>query len=513
MRRLQHLLEESARKFPDKIAIEELNGRKITYSELNGLADEVKIKLQKSGISEFDRVGIYSHKNIDMVISVFGILKAGATYVPVDPGSPPARNAFIMNDCLVKGVILEENFISDFKDQLKAYDLKVNYDLTGTLKLLDGPGKFEKNAESENDIQCDLPDDSLAYILYTSGSTGNPKGVKYSHYGALAFIDWCSETFAPEGNDRFSSHAPFHFDLSIHDLYVSLKHGATLVLIDEETGKQPMILAEKISEKRISIWYSTPSILTLLVKFGKLEKYDYSELRIIHFAGEVFPVKHLRDLKKIWNGKTFYNLYGPTETNVCTYYKIPDEIPDDRIEPFPIGKNCSHLKTKVFDSSGTPVEKGKEGELCVSGLIMQGYWNLPEKNKSVFFNDSNGTKWYRTGDIVIENSDGNYIYVSRKDRMVKRRGYRVELGEIETALYKHPSVLEAAAVSTTDKEGGVIIKAFLCMLQETEASVIKMKKFCSENLPQYMIPDRFSFRSSLPKTSTNKIDYQKLKEL
>ena len=143
---------------------------------------------------------------------------------------------------------------------------------------------------------------------------------------------------------------------------------------------------------------------------------------------------------------------------------------------------------------------------------MQGYWNLPERNKAVFFKDKNGTKWYKTGDVVIEEEDGNYTYVSRKDRMVKRRGYRVELGEIETALYKHPAVLEAAAVTGTDKDGGVLVKAFLVMNDAAEESVIKLKQFSSDNLPQYMIPDRFSFQKSLPKTSTNKIDYQKLKE-
>ncbi|MBK7379688.1 MAG: AMP-binding protein [Ignavibacteriales bacterium] len=336
--------------------------------------------------------------------------------------------------------------------------------------------------------------------------------MKYSHKGALAFVDWCSETFKPNENDRFSSHAPFHFDLSIHDIYVSLKHGATLVLIDEETGKQPMTLAPLISEKQISIWYSTPSILTLLLKFGKLEKLDHSKLRIVHFAGEVFPIKHLRALKEIWTGKRYFNLYGPTETNVCTYYEIPDKIPDDKTTPFPIGKDCSHLTCKVFNDEGELVPKLSEGELCVTGPIMQGYWNLPERNEAVFFKDKNGTKWYKTGDVVIEEEDGNYTYVSRKDRMVKRRGYRVELGEIETALYKHPAVLEAAAITGTDKDGGVLVKAFLVMNDTAEESMIKMKQFSSDNLPQYMIPDRFSFQKSLPKTSTNKIDYQKLKE-
>ena len=293
----------------------------------------------------------------------------------------------------------------------------------------------------------------MAYILYTSGSTGNPKGVMYSHKAALAFVNWCSETFEFNELDVFSSHAPFHFDLSIFDLYVSLKHGASVILIGEESGKQPMILAQLIVDRRISVWYSTPSILTLLVKYGKPEKFDYLNLRQVFFAGEVFPVKHLAALKSIWKHPKYFNLYGPTETNVCTYFEIPHVIPPDQTTAFPIGKSCSHFVCKAFDENCEQLKTGEEGELCVTGPIMSGYWNLPERTQQVFFTDKSGRTWYKTGDIVREQSDGNYVYISRKDRMVKRRGYRVELGEIESALYKHLSVVEAAVVALRTKKG------------------------------------------------------------
>lgn len=513
MRRLHHLLHNSAQIFPDRTAIEDLKGQRISYKELDELSSKCKDRLLERGVKQGDRVGIYSHKSIEMVVSLIGILKANAAYVPVDPDSPPERNAFIMRDCLVRAVIIEKGLMEGFAGRLGTPVIHECDDLPGELLLIDGPGASCATPASFEDIKCRDEHDSLAYILYTSGSTGYPKGVKYSHKGALAFVDWCSEIFRPNENDVFASHAPFHFDLSIHDIYVSLKHGAKLVLIDEETGKQPMILARHISEKHVSIWYSTPTILTLLAKFGKLEQFDYSNLRYVLFAGEVFPIKHLRALKFFWKDKRYFNLYGPTETNVCTYFEVPPEVPEDRTEPYPIGIDCSHLKSRVFDDSGEEIKKGEEGELCVTGPIMEGYWNLQERNASVFLTDDSGTAWYRTGDIVIEQSDGNYIYVSRKDRMVKRRGYRVELGEIETALYKHPAVIEAAAVAVDDKDGGVLIKAFLTMSNHEEASIVKMKKFSSENLPAYMIPDRFAFKDSLPRTSTNKIDYQKLKEL
>jgi amino acid adenylation domain-containing protein len=360
-----------------------------------------------------------------------------------------------------------------------------------------------------------LSADDLAYILYTSGSTGKPKGVVLSHLNAASFVDWCSEVFQPHVGDRFSSHAPFHFDLSVLDIYLSIKHGATLVLIGTELGKDPVRLAALISTKRITSWYSTPSILSLLVQYGKLQQHDYTALRTVLFAGEVFPIKHLRSLKELLPAPRYFNLYGPTETNVCTYYEIPKQIPHERTQPYPIGRVCSHLQGRVVDEQGCAMAAGQEGELCISGSgVMQGYWNLPARTASAFLVDPAGMGWYKTGDIVMQDSDGTYIYVGRRDRMVKKRGYRVELGEIEAGLYRHPAVKEAAVVAWTDEEHGVRVKAYLsCKEAEKRPSLIDLKRFCAENLPIYMVPDLFAFREALPKTSTDKIDYRKLQEL
>ena len=207
----------------------------------------------------------------------------------------------------------------------------------------------------------------LAYILYTSGSTGKPKGVMLSHENGVSFVDWCSEVFDPGPDDRFSSHAPFHFDLSILDIHVSLKHGATLVLVGEDIGKDPERLAALIAEQRISIWYSAPSILALLAQYGKLEGRDYSALRLVLFAGEVFAAKHLRSLTRQWPGRRYFNLYGPTETNVCTFYEVPTPIPDECVTPPPIGRVCSHLRGKVVDPEGREVPAARKGSCASAG--------------------------------------------------------------------------------------------------------------------------------------------------
>ena len=209
--------------------------------------------------------------------------------------------------------------------------------------------------------------DDLAYILYTSGSTGIPKGVMLTHHNAASYVDWCTEVFKPSEEDRFSSHAPFHFDLSILDIYVPIKHGARVDLIPDELGKSPRGLATFISSHKITVWYSTPAILSLLAEFGQLEKFDYSALRLVLFAGEVFPVKQLRKVTIQWPTAAYYNLYGPTETNVCTYAPIPLPISESRTDPYPIGWACSHCKALVLDPENQAVNSGEEGLLYISG--------------------------------------------------------------------------------------------------------------------------------------------------
>jgi acyl-CoA synthetase (AMP-forming)/AMP-acid ligase II len=229
------------------------------------------------------------------------------------------------------------------------------------------------------------------------------------------------------------------------------------------------------------------------------------------FAGEVFPVKHLRDLKRLWPKPVYFNLYGPTETNVCTFAKIPDRIPEDRDQPYPIGFACSHCEPMVLDGDLNPVAKGDEGLLWISGAsVFGGYWNRPAENAKAFI-EHDGKRWYNTGDVVRwEDADG-YIYVGRRDRMVKRRGYRIELGEIERGLYRHPNIREAAVVSMPDADAGVKIVAFLSTAPETPApTIIELKQFCARELPAYMSPDRFTVLERLPRTSTDKVDYQAL---
>ena len=512
-RTLHGLLTHSASVEPEAPAVEDpVRERRLTYGQLDEISETVRDALAECGVAAGDRVGLYAPKSCGSVAALFGILKSGGGYVPVDYTAPPDRNAYIFSDCSVKAVIVERELANGLVDAMgleqsavrePGYDAGVRTSMGVDLVIV----KTSEGSRSDSQSRID----GLAYILYTSGSTGKPKGVIHTHSSALAFVDWCSREFKPTSQDRFSAHASFHFDLSILDLYVPVKHGAAIVIIGEGVGKQPAALAPLIADTGITMWYSTPSILRLLVEMGKLDDHDFSRLRVVNFAGEVFPIKHLRAVKSAWKHPRYYNLYGPTETNVCTYYPIPEVIDADQTEPFPIGYPCSGDKTIVVDKNDVPVPAGSAGELYVSGgSVMQGYWNLQDRNDAAFHTDAEGRQWYRTGDVVVDSGDSCYTFVGRRDRMVKRRGYRIELGEIEAALYRHDNVSEVAVVSLPDESNGVKIIAFVSTRDGERIGLIAMKRYCSENLPLYMIPDRFDYRNGLPKTSTDKVDYQSL---
>jgi L-proline---[L-prolyl-carrier protein] ligase len=523
-RHLADYVESGEARFADRPAVFDPAGWHVTYAELNRRADALAAFLADRGVRHGDRVGVVLPKSVAAVVSLFAVMKAGAAYVPVDYTAPADRGRRILTDCQVRAVIVHQSCLEVCPDAITdpvAAVVVVGTEDTGYLPsgseedtryLLSFPDALARGAALGRQAPLTPRSDAdLAYILYTSGSTGMPKGVMLTHQNATNFVDWCSAVFAPTEHDRFSSHAPFHFDLSVLDIYVSLKHGAALHLISEDLGKDPKRLAQFIADNRLTIWYSTPSILTLLVQFGRLEQYDCSSLRLVLFAGEVFPVKHLRAVQQQWPAPAYYNLYGPTETNVCTFARIPQTIPEDREVPYPIGPACAHCRPLVLDANGIEVQPGEEGLLYMSGpSVFQGYWNRPVENAGAFI-ERDGLRWYNTGDVVRWAPEEGFIYVGRHDRMVKRRGYRIELGEIERSLYLHPMVHEAAVIAIPDPDSGVVITACLSCHEGDRPSIIQLKTFCAANLPAYMSPDRFVFHDRLPRTSTDKVDYQTLR--
>ena len=490
---IHNILQNAASKYPRQIAAEDTSGNKLSYSDLNEDAEKIKDVLIQNRLSTGTRIGILLPKSLKCLSLIYGILKSGSAYVPLDSKAPILRNAGICKDCQLQALFIEKKAVTDFFLTCHKTDSYKEIEVSTGLSLLIFESKKEISSEE------------LAYILYTSGSTGSPKGVKHTHKSALAFIEWCFKQFAPTSADRIASLAPFHFDLSVFDLYVSAMAGSTLLLLDERIAANPLLLAETLSEKEVNILYATPSALSHLCAFGKMQKHNFKRLRLVLFAGEVFPISNLKKLKEILPGTVMYNLYGPTETNVCTWFKIPSEIDSKQTEPFPIGKTCPYAEYKIVSETG---------ELLIScASLTCGYWNDDSNTKKVFETDSGGKTWYHTGDVVSLNKENDLVYLGRIDRMVKRKSYRIEPEEIENQLRKFEPILEAA-VTTESKnhQTDTVITAHIVWREGHKMSSLDIINYCNTVLPVYMLPDNFKFHPALPKTSTGKINYTDLSQ-
>lgn len=519
---LHQILPISAARFPDRDAVR-MDGRSMTYAELDQLTNQVARQLHAVGVKRGDRVGIYVNKSFASVIAVFGIMKAGAAYVPLDPNAPAKRLSYITRDCNVQVLLtvgLKVASLEAFLTEGSPLKHAILLDETAgeTVPEVSGlaviPLSSVRSQETAAPATPEMVDADLAYILYTSGSTGVPKGVMIAHRTILTFVRWCTQEFQMTENDRVTSHAPLHFDLSTFDLYATVRAGGTIILVAETLSALPVKLADLLQNEKVTITYMVPSILSLMASYGKLDGHDLSAMRFILFAGEVFPIKYLRKLVAGVPHVGYYNLYGPTETNVCTYYKVvPADVGPDRTQPVPIGRACGNMEVFAVDDQGQLItEPGKEGELYARGsCVAQGYWGDRVKTEKSFvqnpFNPLYPDMIYKTGDVVTLAEDRvNWNYVGRRDHMIKSRGYRVELGEIETVLYRHEQVKEAAAVAIPDELLGSRIRCYVALAEGAAVTGKELEAFCVKFLPKYMVPERIEVRDVLPKTSSGKVD-------
>lgn len=438
----------------------------LTYGELDRLAMGWAGALAQRGIRKGDRVALHLPKSARALAMMQAVLRRGAVYVPIDPLLPETRVREIMRNCDPSLVVTEQ--------------------------VMDAMATEERHSKPVA-ILADDP----AYILYTSGSTGTPKGICISHGNAEAFVRWVVETIRPNPADRFANHAPFHFDLSVLDIYVALHAGASVRLIPEALSYEPAGLNRFLVEQKITVWYSVPSVLQIMMADATFPAESKLALRTVFFAGEAFPIRQLRNLRERWPGTEMWNLYGPTETNVCTAYKVA-EIDPGRSVPVPIGTACSGDRVWAETPSGTVAAPGEEGELIVDGpTVMLGYWGAaPHRNQP-----------YRTGDWVQRAENGEYEFICRIDHMVKIRGYRIELGAIEAALMHHPRIEHAAVIV----EGEGLEARLVAFVAGSDCpGLLEVKRLCAERLPRYMIVDRVRSMDRLPLNRNGKVDRNRL---
>jgi len=525
MSTLVELIETGASRAPaDKVAVRagEHGERALAWGELLRGARGIATRLRDAGVERGDRVGIWMDKSPAAVQAIVGTLLAGAAYVPLDPRSPWRRSRSIAQDCGMRALVTDEGHLGTLAELLEGWaprlvlaDAKPDA-LAGALERLPSAPPQATLAEACATPPGELPrpaPDDLAYILYTSGSTGTPKGVVHTHASGSAFTRWVLDRFAIVENDVFSSHAPFHFDLSILDLYAALGAGATVHLIGSTEAMLAAYLVRQVPAWGITVWYSVPSILVAMLDSGGLETKGFGNVRLLFFAGEVFPTPQLRRLRRALPEVALFNLFGPTETNVCTYYEVPPTIPDEWTAPISIGRACEHMETFVLDDDGHEVAPGVEGTLWAKGgNLMRGYWNDPERTAATLKPDPRGRPGlaYCTGDRVVVLPDGNYEFRGRRDHQVKTRGYRVELGEVESALAAHPEVLEAVVVPVPDPRLGHRLMASVQPRSGLQPTPAALRTYCAQRLPIYMVPEKIEVLEALPRTSTGKVDRQEL---
>ncbi|ORT47987.1 D-alanine--poly(phosphoribitol) ligase [Frankia sp. KB5] len=477
----------TAARTPEALAVAGPCGA-VTYVELDARADALASVLAGHGVGRGDRVLVWSPKSADALAAMQAVLRLGAAYVPIDPLSPVERVATIVRECGARALCAPADLLSRVAGELPDDLVRID---TAPPK---GTDAAPESARARTAVRVRVGQDEPAYILFTSGSTGTPKGVSVSHRNALAFVEWAVEELSAGPGDRFANHASFSFDLSVLDIYAAFAVGATVCPVPSEFAYAPRRLVEFLHHERITVWYSVPSVLILMrCDGGLLDRPAPESLRALLFAGELFPIHHVRRFAE-WTDARLLNLYGPTETNVCTCHEVrPEDL--ERDVPVPIGTACGGDRVWASKPDGRVAGPGEEGELMVSGpTVFLGYWGQPAQNGP-----------YATGDRVKVRPDGSFDYLGRTDGQVKVRGYRIELSEVAAALHTHPEVTEAAVAAV----GEGLDRRLAAFVTRTPASAlgnIALRRHLAQRLPPQMIPDDVRFVEELPRNDRGKLD-------
>lgn len=479
----------------------------ITYSQLRDTARTIAACLNNTTRQKNKPIAVLIDRNIESIVSFFGILYSGNFYVPIDSSMPEERQEKIL-DALGTEVIINttENLSKELCKRLGITVLDY--------KTISKSSISDEESKVIDKIMDESIDTDPVYSMFTSGSTGIPKGVLVSHRSLIDLVSQFYDTFKFDGSCIFGNQAPFDFDVSVKDIYCTIKSGGKLVVIPKELFTMPTKLLDYINSNGINVFIWAVSGLRILSDFNVFDDYKAfdHQIKYVMFSGEVMPPKTIRYWTKYVPEATYVNLYGPTEiTCNCTYHVVDKDTISDA--PIPIGKPFKNTRILLLDENNVPIrEKNKEGELCVEGSSLAlGYWNNHEQTTKAFAFREDISEYpcriYKTGDIAAFNDTGELIFKSRKDFQIKHMGHRIELGEIEAAINSLPFIKICCCIFKKD------INKIFCYYQGDCENQREIVKPLAKSLPKYMWPNRYIKLDSMPMNSHAKIDRKKLESL
>ncbi|MGN0367769.1 MAG: amino acid adenylation domain-containing protein [Wujia sp.] len=492
-------LEQSAARVPDKEAYED-ELEVMTFLQMQQEARKTGVVLRDEIHATRRPVAVFMDKCVKSLVGFFGVLYSGNFYCPLDSHMPVERIITILNVLNPVAILTDEAH----REQALSF--------AGAAKVILIEEK-EKVSKKEAQALCEwetLTEHDPLYVLFTSGSTGVPKGVLLNHRVIINYLEWLDETFEFDENDVFGNQAPLYFDVSMHDVYGTMYFGAKMVIIPSGKFSFPIKLIEYLNEKRISTFLWVPSAMGIVANLKTFDALKPQYLKHAMFAGEVFPRKQLDYWTRELPDVVYANLYGPTETFVCTAYIRTGKEPEG--EPLSIGTPISNVRALVLDEEGHEVKEGETGELCMAGSCLAlGYYNNPQKTQESFTQSPLQSQYperiYHTGDLVRYEEDGNLTYVSRKDFQIKHMGYRIELGEIENAANLIDEIRDCACHYDSFRRKIVLYYDGM----ELEKKVLLEK--LAQRIPEYMLPGKIRYMEQLPHNANGKIDRKALKEL
>ena len=505
---LEEFLEQTAARTPDKVALI-VGNRQLTYREIETEANQLAHGLIARGVQRGDRVVLFLDNCVEAAVGVWAVLKAGAVFVMANPTTKPDKLTYLLNNSRAACIIGQskrlcgcESIWSETPHLQNVIVVGNPDDVTDCTHPLTGWNDLV--AEHSDNVTPPVKrciDVDLAALVYTSGSTGNPKGVMLTHANMVAANRSISTYLCNTADDVVINVLPLSFDYGLYQWLMCCNFGGTLVL--EKSFTYPHAVLERIVKLGVTGFPIVPTIVAILLQMD-LKKYDLSKLRYFSNTGAAFPVEHIATLRKLLPDVTIYSMYGLTECKRVSY--LPPEEIDRRTDS--VGIAMPNCETMILDDDGNELGPNEVGELVVRGSnVMKGYWEAPELTAQRLRPGSIPHEmWLSTGDLFRSDEDGFLYWVGRKDDIIKSRGEKVSPREVEDVLHQHPQIAEAAVVGVEDDVLGQAVRAVVRLQSDAEVSVRDVQSHCRSFLEDFMVPQQVEFRDALPRTANGKID-------